>query len=553
MEIQIILDAIVASAEGGCSPEPFEDALALLPNLLEEDMFAERAYARYLRELAGNKVMECCAMGDTDSADRIMSCIEAILKLNARYDFDSYMLFMEWNRPPEKKFYQPRRHVLYPKVVVHLQDLADDELDFLSISMPPRTGKSTTCIFYLTWTMGRHPGRANVMSGHSDKLTKGFHKEALSIITDPTYRFAEVFPKSELFDKSMADETLLLKGCNERFPTLTCRSIEGTLTGAVEVGRDALLYMDDLVEDREEALNVDRMDKLYSAYLNQLKDRMNDGAKQLFVATRWVPNDPIGRIEEQYARNPRYRFVAVPALDENGLSNFDYQYGLGFSTAYYEDMRDSLIDAGEGDSWAAKYMGDPYWMTGLMFPEDELRYYAELPEEECDMVVAVCDTKDRGTDYACQIIGYVYGDRHYIHSVVCDNRLPEVVEPRLKDSLIRNDVSLARYESNSAGGRVADDIQKACLDEGHVVKISKKFSTTNKETRILADSGWIKEHCYFRSDFPDADYKRFMSLLTHYTISGKNRYDDPPDAMSMYKRFVSSMRKAKVEPVKRFM
>lgn len=551
MNYSQVLDAIIQVAQTTVSPEPFEDALALLPLLQEQDKYTEREYARRFRDLASEAVMRCCEKKLYDDADRIMACIESILKLNARDDFDSYMLFMEWNRPPEKRFYQPRRDVLYPKVVKHLQDLADDKLDFLSVSMPPRTGKSTTCIFYLTWTMGKYPYRANVMSGHSDKLTNGFYKEAMSIITDPTYRFLEVFPESTMRDNSAKGEQIWLKGSHERFPTLTCRSIEGTLTGAVEVGKKALLYMDDLVEDREEALNVDRMDKLYSAYLNQLKDRMNDGAKQLFVATRWVPNDPIGRIEEQYADNPRYRFVAVPALDEDGHSNFEYMYGLGFSTEYYEDMRQSLIDAGEEDSWMAKYIGRPYWMSGLMFPEDELKRYSELPEGEPDAVIAVCDTKDRGNDYASMPIGYVYGDRHYIHQVICDNSLPEVVEPRLCNALVDNDVSLARFESNSAGGRVADDIEKQCHDRGLSIKIQKKFSTENKETRILADSLWIKEHCYFRAEPPDGDYKRFLNMLTHYTVSGKNKHDDAPDSMSMYKRFACSIRQGKVEAIKR--
>ena len=551
MDSRRLFDAIMAAARDGGAPAVYEDALALLHRMFEEDSPAERECAREFREAASDAVMALAQAGDPDGAERVSACIEAALKLNARDDFDSYMLFMEWNRPARKRFYQPRRHVLYPKVVVHLQDLADGLLDFLSISMPPRTGKSTTCIFYLTWTMGRHPERANVMSGHSDTLTDGFYKEALSIITDPAYRFAEVFPNASFVDSSAKREQIWLEGAAERFPTLTCRSIEGTLTGAVEVGEDALLYMDDLVEDREEALNVDRMDKLYSAYLNQLKDRMNDGAKQLFVATRWVPNDPIGRIEEQYAGDPRYRFVAVPALDANDETVFDYMYGLGFSTAYYHDMRESLTRAGEEDSWRAKYMGDPYYMTGLMFPKDELNYYSELPDGEPDAVIAVCDTKDRGTDYACLPIGYVYGDRHYIERVVCDNGLPEVVEPRIVDALVEEGVAMARFESNSAGGRVADDVGDRCAERGHVVKVSKKFSTQNKETRIIADCGWVKQRCYFREEPPDRDYRRFVDLLTHYTVSGKNKFDDPPDAMSMYKRFASSFSKAKVEAVRR--
>lgn len=556
-EYRVALDALVAEAVAGGGAAPFEDALPLVAALMGGERVAAVAYARFLRELAADRVAEL-ARSDPGAAGRCVRAVEALLGACAAEDFDSYMLYLEWDRDPERRFYQPRRRVLLP-LVYDLQDLADGRLDFLSISLPPRVGKSTMCIFFLTWVMGRHPSRANVMSGHSDKLTKGFHREALGIITDSaTYRFAQVFPSARLVDSSFADETIRLRGSSQRFPTLTCRSVEGTLTGAVEVGRDALLYCDDLVSDREEALSADRMEKLYSSYLNQLKDRKLDGARELHVGTRWVPNDVIGRIEEQYEGDPRYRFVTLPALGADGETNFTYDYGLGFSTAYYEDMRRSLTEAGEGDSWEAKYMGRPVWIGGLMFARDELRLYdGTLPTGpdgqplEPDGVFAVCDTKDRGADYACLPVAYQYGRDYYIHDVICDSSLPEVVEPRIASALARNGVGMARFESNSAGGRVADDIAEACAALGHPISISKKFTTENKETRILSDSMWIKERCLFRSDDPTPDYRRFMSMLTHYSTKGRNKHDDAPDAMSMLKRFLTSLSRARVEAVRR--
>lgn len=542
------LDAICAAALAPGSVEPFEDAVPVVRALVAEDPAAGSAYARFLRELAMDRTVELGT--EVGLAERCVDAAEALLFECARVDFDSYCLYMEWRRRPEKRFYQPRRSVLYPKVVVHLQDLADRRISFLAISLPPRVGKSTLCIFFLTWLMGRSPLSANLMSGHSDKLTKGFHQEALDIILSEEYRFGEVFPDAPFFDKSYADETISLVR-KSRFPTLTCRSIDGTLTGAVEVGGDGLLYCDDLVSDREEAINADRMDKLYAAYLNQLKDRKLDGARELHVGTRWAPNDVIGRIAEDHEGDPAYRFVAVPALDGSGESQFRYDYGLGFSTAYYEDMRRALVSAGEGDSWEAKYMGAPEWIGGLMFSADQLRFYSELPGGEADGVIAACDTKDRGKDYECLPVAYVYGDRYYIHDLVCDNGLPEEVEPRVVECLVRNGVGLARFESNSAGGRVADDVAKACRERGLSIDVRKKYSTDNKETRILTDSMWIKEHCYFRSEYPTRDYEVFMRMLTHYTTEGRNKHDDAPDSMSMLKRLATSMARAKVEAVRR--
>lgn len=549
MDYEKIMQLVAADCRDASDCKPFEDACAVLTQYLAVDKRRERAWALKVREIAERKVMEFASAGNGELADELYRHIEYILRVNAPHDLDSYMLFMEWNREPEKRFWLPRRHVLMP-VCQGFQDLADDLIDVLVVSLAPRVGKSTMGIFAMTWNMGRNPDDANVMSGYGDKLTVGFHSEALDLITGDDYRFHEVFPTSNLKDKSMAAETIDLHR-KKRFPSLTCRSVGGGTTGAVEIGSKGWLYCDDMVKDREESLSADRMDKLYAAYLAQLKDRKKDGAKEVHVGTRWVPNDVIGRVIDLYEGSERVRVINIPALDENGESNFDYLYGVGFSTKYYDDMRRSLIAAGEDDEWCAKYMCEPYWKHGQMFPPEELRYYDELPDGEPDAVLAVCDTKGKGGDYCVQPVGYVYGDRHYIHDVVCDNSLPEKHKPRLVDCLVKNEVSLCRYESNVAGSEIAYQVEGKCRERGLPLRIETKYSTENKETRILADAGWVKERCLFRATPPNPDYRKFMEMLTRYTVEGKNAHDDAPDAMSMYKRFACGMAKAVATPMAR--
>ena len=549
MDYEKIMQLVAADCRDASDCKPFEDACAVLTQYLAVDKRRERAWALKVREIAERKVMEFASAGNGELADELYRHIEYILRVNAPHDLDSYMLFMEWNREPEKRFWLPRRHVLMP-VCQGFQDLADDVIDILVVSLPPRVGKSTTGIFAMTWNMGRNPDDANVMSGYGDKLTVGFHSEALDLIAGDDYRFHEVFPTSNLKDKSMAAETIDLHR-KKRFPSLTCRSVGGGTTGAVEIGSKGWLYCDDMVKDREESLSADRMDKLYAAYLAQLADRKKDGAKEVHVGTRWVPNDLIGREIDLYDGDDRVRIINIPALDENGESNFNYLYGVGFTTEYYDDMRRRLVAAGEDDEWCAKYMCEPYWKHGQMFPPEELRYYDELPEGEPDAVIAVCDTKGKGGDYCVQPVGYVYGDRHYIHDVICDNSLPEKHKPRLVDCLVKNDVSLCRYESNVAGSEIAYQVEAKCRERGLPLRIDTKYSTENKETRILADAGWVKERCLFRATPPNPDYRKFMEMLTRYTVEGKNAHDDAPDAMSMYKRFACGMAKAVATPMAR--
>ena len=456
----------------------------------------------------------------------------------ARYSFDDYCIALEWRRDAEKRFYLPRRSVL-KRLVDDLQDLYDGELDFLGVSLPPRVGKSTLCIFFMTFVMGNRPAVASVMSGHSDKLTDGFYRELLSIITDDTqYAWQEIFAGVKLVDNSAKNETIDLER-KKRFPTMTCRSISGTLTGAVEIGTGGILYCDDLVEDLEESLNPVRLQSKYDAYLNQLKDRKKLGAVELMVGTRWNVADPLGRIEEQYRDNPRYRFTVIPALDENGESNFNYKFGLGFDTAYYEDMKASIDDA----TWMAKYMGNPYIREGLLFPADELRYYnGVLPDGDPDRIVGVVDTAWGGGDSLSMPIAYVYGEDVFIDDIVFNNGDKTVTRPLVIGTLKKHGPHMVRWESNNGGDEYGGIVDESLRQDGVRVNMSYKRAPTNqsKLSRIIQYAPDIKR-LYFRSEKNrSSEYERFMRELTLFTVSGKNLHDDAPDSLAMLVDFMSS-------------
>jgi predicted phage terminase large subunit-like protein len=455
---------------------------------------------------------------------------------SARDVFEDYMIYVEWDRAPEKRFYLPRRKVL--RVLTQdLQDLADREIDFLGISLPPRVGKSTLCIFFMTWLMGRNPDVANVMSGHSDKLTDGFYREALEIISDQeTYLWADVFPDVKIVDNSAKNETIDLNR-KKRFSTFTARSIGGTLTGAVEIGEGGCLYVDDLVEDLEESLNPTRLQAKYDAYLNQLKDRKKEGAFELMVGTRWNVLDPLGRVREQHGDNPRYRFRVIPALNEHGESNFVYDYGLGFSTEYFLDMKASIDDA----TWWAKYMGAPYVREGLLFPADQLRYYNGVLPDGDPMKIATCDVAWGGGDSLSMPFVYVFGDAVYVHDVIFNRGDKTVTQPIVVGRTKIHRPHKERFEANNGGGEYADAIDQQLRKDGVHVNITARRAPNNqsKMARIIQYSPDIKKF-YFISPGRDEngkpyrteEYQKFMDELTTFSQMGKNTFDDAADSLA---------------------
>ena len=470
-----------------------------------------------------------------------------VLLAGAEHSFHLFLLYLEWNREPQKKFYPPRRKVL-KQVVDALQELEDDKLDLLAISLPPGSGKTTLAIFYLTWLAGKHSDEPMLTGSHSNSFVRGVYDECLRIL-DPQgeYLWHDVFPTVSVSSTNAKDCRIDL-GKRKRFETLEFTSIGTGNAGLYRASK--LLYCDDLVSGIEVALSKERLDKLWETYTTDLRQRkIGDHCKELHIATRWSVHDIIGRLEHDYGDSDRARFIVIPALDDNDESNFDYAYGVGFNTKFYHEQRNIMEDA----SWRALYMNQPIEREGLLYQEGELRRYFELPDGEPDAIISICDTKDRGTDYCAMPIAYQYGQDFYIEKIICDNSNPEIVETRLVMALLEHKVQMSRFESNSAGGRVAQKVQEQVKAKGGHTKITTKYTTSNKETKIIVNSPWVKEHCLFKDNsvITDKEYKKALNFLCTYTMAGKNKNDDIPDGFAQLSEFAQSLEGNKVTVFKR--
>lgn len=509
-----------------------------------EAMKASPALAvRYLRLLSAH-IEARIPQASEENMRALFALHKRVLLAAAPHDFESYLLYIEWNREPRKKFYPPRRKVL-GQVVQALQDLEDDKLDLLAVSLPPGSGKTTLAIFYLTWLAGRHPNEPSLTGSHSNAFVRGVYDECLRILdASGEYLWQDVFPRVRLGSTNAKDCRIDL-GTRKRFETLEFTSIGTGNAGLYRASR--LLYCDDLVSGIEVALSKERLDKLWETYTTDLRQRkIGDHCKELHIATRWSVHDIIGRLETEYGDSGRARFIVVPALDENDESNFDYAYGVGFSTKFYHEQRAIMEDA----SWRALYQNQPIEREGLLYHEKELRRYFELPDGEPDAILSVCDTKDKGTDYCGMPIAYKYGEDYYIEKIICDNSNPEVVETRLVMALLEHKVQMSRFESNSAGGRVAQKVQAEVKAKGGRTCIQTKYTTANKETKIIVNSPFVKAHCLFKDDTvikDDKEYRRALGFLCSYTMAGKNKYDDIPDAFAQLAEFAQSLGSSKVE------
>jgi len=507
-------------------------------------------YNRSLREMMDAVITRMAKDGDWQTAGKITQVYNKSLLMDAATDFDAYMLYIESERPTTKQFYYPRRSVLKP-IAEDMMRLANGELELLTISLPPGTGKSTLAIFYLTWLGGRNPDSPMLSFSHDAGIVRGFYEEILRIISpDGEYLWNNVFPDVHLTSTNAKDLRIDL-GQRKRFETFQFSSVGAGNAGKLRAAQ--LLYCDDLVESIEQAMSRDRMDKLWTQYNTDIQQRKTGECKELHIATRWSVADVIGRLEQQESEHPtgKAKFIRIPALNDKDESNFDYP-GIHdkFTTERYHRQRENMDDA----NWRALYMNEPIEREGLLYNPDELRRFFELPDREPDGIVAVCDTKAKGSDYAFMPIMYLYGNDCYIADCVCDNGDPGIVEEKLARMLVKHKVQMCQFESNSAGWHIAEKVQNRVNELGGRTKITTKMTTANKETKIVVNAPAVKKRCLFLDGskyVPNSDYGKAISMLTSYTLVGRNKHDDVADGMAMAMLYLDSMNLAKVEVILR--
>lgn len=467
---------------------------------------------------------------------------------------DSYFRYIEKNREPKERFYMPRRKQLIKIGLMDaLQGMIDDKYDILCISLIPGAGKTTIEKFFNSAVIGWFPKDFNLFYSHSGDITRMYYDGVYDIVTNTDeYTWGEIFPNLKVTGTNAKMEQFNV-GKYKPFPSVQCTSVGSKNAGKVRASK--FLLVDDMIGGIEEAMNPAILDKLWDKYAvdarqRKIQDTDGKNCKEIHIATRWSVHDVIGRIQNMYAGNKRVKVIAVPDIDpETGESNFDYEFS-GFTKEFFADQQ-LLMDE---ISYKCLYKQEPIEREGLLFPDDKIRRYFNLPHGAPEIITAQCDTKGKGTDFFVLPVLQKYGEDYYCIDAVCDNTADyELQYENAANVLVNNEVQECEFERNAGGDRVAMEVNKRVEAKGWICNITDTPTETNKEARIFQCSNWILQHVIFKDSSlykPNEPYGVMMSLLKQYSVSGKKQLDDVPDVFSNFAlRITQGNRAAKAEAV----
>ena len=490
---------------------------------------------------------------ENDVSYEILDKLYEILLLEARNKVvDSFFRYIEKKRLPKERFYMPRRkQFIKIGLIDALQGMIDDKYDILCISLPPGTGKTTIEKFFHSAVIGWYSNGYNLFYSHSGDITRMYYDGVYDIVTNADeYAWNEIFPRLKVTSTNAKLETFNV-GKYKPFQSVQCTSVGSKNAGKVRANK--FLLVDDMIGGIEEALNPLYLDKLWGKYAvdarqRKIPDEDGNPCKEIHIATRWSVRDVIGRIIQAYEGNKRVKVLSVPDIDPvTGESNFDFEFG-GYTVKDFEDIQ-LLMDE---ISYRCLYKQDPIEREGLLFPEDKIRRYLNLPHGEPEIITSQCDTKGKGTDYFVLPVLQKYGEDYYCVDCVCDNTADyEMQYENSANVLVNNQVQECEFERNAGGDRVGMEVNKRVESKGWICNITDTPTETNKEARIFQCSNWILQHVIFKDPSlykPNEPYGVMMSLLKQYSVSGKKQLDDVPDVFSNFAlRITQGNKVAKVE------
>lgn len=520
-------------------PSALNDAFDSL-RLLEPDDF----------DLAHEKNKEIRRLSAKYAAERtdvkMFELNKRSLLFDAPYDLDAYLMYLEFNRKPQERFYLPRRRIM-KRVADAMQRLVDGELDELFLSMPPRVGKTTMLMMFVTWLVGRDSEKSNLYSAYSDVITSAFYNGCLEIINDPmTYLWHDVFPAAKVVSTNAKDETFNIDR-KKRYPSLTCRSLYGTLNGACDC--NGLLLSDDLIGGIEEALNKDRLVSAWSKVDNNLLPRAKETAKVLWCGTRWSMVDPAGvrmdlLLNDERFKSRKFEIINLPALDEQEHSNFHYLYGVGFSDEYYIQRRASFERNNDMASWLAQYMGEPIERSGALFEPQDMRFYnGVLPDDDPVRVFMAVDPAFGGGDFTASPVCYQYADGSiYVVDVVYSDGDKRITQPLIVKKVLEHNVKAVQIEANKSTASYKEEVEELLKKQGVRVNITTKMAPNNvsKEMRIFDKAPEIREFYFLEEGKRSKEYSQFMQNVYSFKLTGRNKHDDSVDSLAQAVEMVRS-------------
>lgn len=287
--------------------------------------------------------------------------------------------------------YAPRPHLKYlsDRLAKAVRDVEAGQNRLLTVSMPPRMGKSILSSLYTPiWLQRTRPSWKIGMLSHDDTLVNSWASQARKIIEENPHLGIRM-----VRDHGASSRWTLAEGGG-----LVARSIGSSVTG---LGFKVLI-LDDIVKDFVTAHSKRMRDLLWDKWRADIFTRLEPPYLVVAVGTRWHEDDFIGRLlSPDYEGDPdQWETITFPAIAvENDVLGREPGQPL-YSPLKEETEEEALarwdeVKTSVGSyTWAALYQQTPAPAKGAIFDDEWWRYWTFDPNLAKDERVVLLDPKE---------------------------------------------------------------------------------------------------------------------------------------------------------------
>lgn len=344
-----------------------------------------------------------------------------MLQAEASKSLSCFVEFMTPDEPPA-----PHHDWMAEK----LEKLMRREIMRAAFSMPPGHAKTKFCSrFFPAFYLGNNPSHRWFQGGHSQQFCENeFGKPTRDIIMDPKYQL--VFPGVTVNARSSAAGNWKLDQRRGGYVTKGVGQKTAGYRGHIGCG-------DDLIGSKEDADSALIREKTFKWLWADFRTRLLPRSPMFMVATRWHPDDPIGRIE-QYNKEGKgipweiYNLTGLieteeeAAVDPMGRDVGESLWGDFYDVPTMLELKATLPSR----DWWALYKGKPRNEEGNVVKRSWFQRYDDLPERGVTSgnmralrrITISVDTANKTTERSNHTVATVWfedmGRRHYLAHVM---------------------------------------------------------------------------------------------------------------------------------------
>lgn len=485
-------------------------------------------------------------MSDIDTLKRLkvakFKCLDSLL-FSTRY-------FYKQNH--KRKFITGDHHQI---ICDALEKVMRGEITRLIINVAPRYSKTELAVKnFIAHGLAHNPSAKFIHLSYSDTLALDNSEEVKDMVQEPFYQeiFSEVKIKQDSrskkkwyttagggvyataaagqvtgFGAGNVDEAELEENdINEFISSIELNNTDSNIAKKRTFG--GAIIIDDPIKPDDADSDIIR-ERVNQRFDSTIRNRVNSrNTPIVIIMQRLHPKDLCGYVQE---KEPGiWTVVSLPAIKKDGTALWPFKHT-------YEELLH--LKAINDLVFERQYQQNPKPKEGLLFAEEDLHFFNGQIDLErmAEFRYSFIDPADEGGDDLSAPVGYLVGNKIYIESVIYNNYGTDINEPACTDMITTKKLNAASIEGNSAWILFAKSVRTKVEEKHPSCEIRIIKNTTNKHTRILAQSSFIKNNFIFRQDYQQfPEYLKFMSILTSYMRiqEGNNRskHDDAPDSLA---------------------